>query len=183
MRRHFALITNLDLGWFGGNCAVKYPSAVHQFAEECVQFLFVVRSVGTGCLDKNVERAGGDRVRQVQVALSHVHRPSVQKLISREDLAQHSLGFLQAVQDSIESLASCKRVYFTERNPEIGGSPKNATLTAFGLRGQRTETADTTPRVPSEPMNSCLRSYPVLSLRSDDRQSRTSPFANTFNDE
>lgn len=57
--------------------------------------------------------------------------------------------------------------------------PRKTTLTDFGFRGQRMETAVMTPKVPSEPMNSCLRSYPVLSFRSADKQSSTWPSANT----
>lgn len=36
-----------------------------------------------------------------------------------------------------------------------------------------------TPKVPSDPMKSCLRSYPVLSFRRVDKQSNTCPSANT----
>lgn len=57
--------------------------------------------------------------------------------------------------------------------------PKKTTLTDLGFCGQRMDTAVITPKVPSDPMNSCLRSYPVLSFRSVDKQSSTCPLAST----
>jgi len=59
--------------------------------------------------------------------------------------------------------------------------PKKATLTDAGCRGHRSVTAVTIPRVPSAPINKCLRWYPVLSLRIPLRQSTICPLAKTYN--
>ena len=57
--------------------------------------------------------------------------------------------------------------------------PRNATLTASGFWGHSIDALVIIPSVPSEPINNCLRSYPVLSFLRDDKQSNTSPFGNT----
>jgi hypothetical protein len=49
----------------------------------------------------------------------------------------------------------------------------------LGLRGVRIETPVMIPRDPSDPMNSCFKSYPVLSLRKVDRFSRIVPSGST----
>ena len=43
------------------------------------------------------------------------------------------------------------------------------------------DTPVTMPRVPSDPMNICFKSYPVLSLRRLDKQSIIRPSAKTCN--
>ena len=49
-----------------------------------------------------------------------------------------------------------------------------------GFGAANIDTPVTTPKVPSDPMNSCFKSYPVLSLRSDDIRSSTFPFGSTW---
>ena len=42
--------------------------------------------------------------------------------------------------------------------------PRNARFLARGLGGQRIEIPVMTPNVPSDPMNNCLRSYPIVTF-------------------
>lgn len=71
--------------------------------------------------------------------------------------------------------------YKVRRGHEVRSHlPRKATLTALAFRGHRMVTAVMTPNVPSDPMNSCLRSYPVLSFLRVARQSRTLPSASTY---
>lgn len=58
--------------------------------------------------------------------------------------------------------------------------PKNAKLIAFGLGGHCIAAFVTIPNVPSEPMNKCRKWKPVLSFFNTLRQSKISPFANTY---
>lgn len=62
----------------------------------------------------------------------------------------HHLGYL------VLSENVCKS--FVEKFTSIEEIPKNATETASGFWGQLRETAVIIPRVPSDPMKSCLRS-------------------------
>ena len=58
-------------------------------------------------------------------------------------------------------------------------TPNTATLVACGRRGVAIDTPVMMPSEPSEPMNSCFRSMPVLSLRSVWSSGRISPFGST----
>lgn len=57
--------------------------------------------------------------------------------------------------------------------------PTIANCFDFGRGGQRIAVSVMTPRVPSAPINRCLMSYPVLSLRKVVMLSSISPFAKT----
>ena len=48
--------------------------------------------------------------------------------------------------------------------PEVTNVKSNMIDVYLGLVGQDIETLVTRPRVPSDPMNRCFRSYPVLSF-------------------
>lgn len=52
-------------------------------------------------------------------------------------------------------------------------------LFTFDRKGVRIDTPVITPMVPSEPINSCFKSNPVLSFRKVDMLLSTVPFANT----
>ncbi|MNT25775.1 hypothetical protein D3C72_1613150 [compost metagenome] len=58
-------------------------------------------------------------------------------------------------------------------------TPANADASAVGNGNSFSVAAVMIPSVPSDPMSICFRSYPVLSLRSARRRSRTSPSGRT----
>lgn len=63
---------------------------------------------------------------------------------------------------------------------DVATAPQRRACTDVGLGAARMATWVTTPSVPSAPMNSWRRSYPVLSLRRVRRRSRTDPSARTI---
>lgn len=114
---------------------------------------------------------------------NQLQRNLIKEFKSRKNLSKFFLGFnenllnifkrIQTKKNDIDTLAN---IIFSQLNIK----KKKINKCTFGRGAHCKESFVMMPSVPSEPMKSCFKSYPVLSLRRTLRLSKIVPSANTW---